>query len=63
MRSEPFQAGAPAPANGAAWERALDRLGGDRALLAELASLFLAEWPRWQAEAQAALDRRGGVLS
>jgi HPt (histidine-containing phosphotransfer) domain-containing protein len=55
---KPLKAGGKGLANGAAWERALDRLGGDRALLAELASLFLAEWPRWQAEARAALDRR-----
>jgi CheY-like chemotaxis protein len=36
---------------------ALDRLGGDSALLAELAGLFLDEGPRLMAELDAALDQ------
>jgi two-component system sensor histidine kinase/response regulator len=51
-------AGEPALENGCNWEAALERVGGDRTLLAELAMLFVSEWPRWQAECEAALDER-----
>lgn len=63
-------AAVPAPASdGASWmqtesavkhmdvEGALERLGGDRALLAELAGLFVDEGPRLLAEAEESLAR------
>jgi len=38
------------------YAQALDRVGGDRELLAELAALFLDEYPRLMSEALAGLD-------
>jgi CheY-like chemotaxis protein/HPt (histidine-containing phosphotransfer) domain-containing protein len=38
------------------YAQALDRVGGDRELLSELAALFLDEYPRLMAEAQAGIE-------
>ncbi len=52
-------ADAPEPGEGPDWAAALERVAGDRGLLAELVRLFLREYPGWLADmrkAQAAGD-------
>jgi signal transduction histidine kinase/DNA-binding response OmpR family regulator len=40
---------------------ALDRVGGDRDLLREVAATFLGQYPAWLAAIRSAVDRRDGV--
>jgi PAS domain S-box-containing protein len=56
---EPSPAPSAGPPTAASldWGEALDRVGGDRQLLAELAGLFLREHPKWMAAIGAAIER------
>jgi CheY-like chemotaxis protein len=51
----PASAEAAPPADGPNWSAALSHVGGDRELLRELVSLFLAECPRWMADLRQAI--------
>jgi CheY-like chemotaxis protein len=44
------------------WDKALEKVAGDRELLRELIAIFLEEWPRWRAELDAAVSARNGPL-
>jgi two-component system sensor histidine kinase/response regulator len=46
----------PGPGEAPDWEAALERVAGDRALLAELVRLYLREYPGWVGELRKAAD-------